>query len=230
MQHNNIKVLLADTQQLFSEGFTAILKKVQNVETHVVAYVTSGQALVDKLVDIDVDMVFMDINFPDIDGVELINSIKNKDKNTRVCIVSSYTDHKLVKKAFLAGADGYFSKSNNSDELSSCLTQLLEGDRFLSEGVYITPPQRQADAPVVTNGGVRKSYYQDKFLIQQKLTKREQEVLSLITKALNNKEIADRLYISHQTVGVHRKNIMRKLGVRNTVNLIRFALDHELIS
>ncbi len=227
--HHKINILLADTQQLFSEGFTAILQKIQGVETNVIGYASSGQELIDAIAGEEVDMVFMDINFPDLDGVELISSIKSQDGTTRVCVVSSYTDHKLVKKAFLAGADGYFSKSNNSDELSSCVTQILEGDRFLSEGVYITPPQRQSDAPVLTNGS-RKSYYQDKFLIQQKLTKREQEVLNLITKALNNKEIADRLYISHQTVGVHRKNIMRKLGVRNTVNLIRFALDHELIS
>ena len=227
--HHKINILLADTQQLFAEGFTAILNNIQGVETNVIGYAASGQELIDAIAEEQIDMIFMDINFPDLDGVELITNIKSQDGKTRVCVVSSYTDHKLVKKAFLAGADGYFSKSNNSDELFSCVTQLLEGDRFLSEGVYITPPQRQGDAPVKTNG-TRKSYFQDKFLIQQKLTKREQEVLNLITKALNNKEIADRLYISHQTVGVHRKNIMRKLGVRNTVNLIRFALDHELIS
>ena len=67
------------------------------------------------------------------------------------------------------------------------------------------------------------------FYCEKKLTRREQEVLELIAKAMNNKEIADQLYISDQTVGVHRKNIMRKLGVRNTVNLIKFAIDHQLV-
>ena len=66
-------------------------------------------------------------------------------------------------------------------------------------------------------------------MIKRKLTSREQEVLALITQAKNNKEIADELYISDQTVGVHRKNIMRKLGVRNTVNLVKFALENQLV-
>ncbi|MEZ5048800.1 MAG: response regulator transcription factor [Saprospiraceae bacterium] len=73
------------------------------------------------------------------------------------------------------------------------------------------------------------SKYEDKFQLRQKLTRREKEILSLITQAKSNKEIAKELFISYQTVGVHRKNIMRKLGVRSTVNLIRYAIDHDLV-
>ena len=96
------------------------------------------------------------------------------------------------------------------------------GNTFLASGLNITPKKN----------GVRKveeNNFEDRFLLKKKLTKREQEVLELITKALNNKEIGERLYISDQTVGVHRKNIMRKLNVRNTVNLIKFAIDHQLV-
>jgi len=98
----------------------------------------------------------------------------------------------------------------------------MSGNTFLATGLEITPKKNgmSSTAP---------QPFEDRFLLRKKLTKREQEVLELITKALNNKEIASQLYISDQTVGVHRKNIMRKLGVRNTVNLIKFAIDHQLV-
>jgi len=219
------KVLVADSQLLSAEGFATLLERSFQEQLDIVNIVNSGFRLFQQMNLTKIDILFMDISFHDMDGMDIINRVKNDYPSTKICVLSAYTDHKIVKKAFLSGTDGFYSKTNNSEELQKCVSDLLAGNTFLSEGLHITPPQRREDE-VEHNG---KKVYQDKFMIQQKLTKREQEVLNLITKALNNKEIADRLYISHQTVGVHRKNIMRKLGVRNTVNLIRFALDHQLI-
>jgi len=107
-------------------------------------------------------------------------------------------------------------------ELTECVNEIMIGNRFLATGLQITP-SKNGDT------GSQAQPFEDRFLLRKKLTRREQEVLELIAKAMNNKEIADQLYISDQTVGVHRKNIMRKLGVRNTVNLIKFAIDHQLV-
>ena len=99
----------------------------------------------------------------------------------------------------------------------------MEDKTYIAPGLHITPPNGKR----LSKG--KKSIYEDRFVIKQKLTPREQEVLELITEAKNNKEIAKELFISDQTVGVHRKNIMRKLGVKNTINLIKFAFENQLV-
>ena len=224
----HLNILVADNQKLFSESFVSLLNSIQGPPMRTLETIADSALILQRVIDLDIDLVFMDLNFSNPDSMEIIASIKSERPNTKVCVLSAYTDHKLVKKAFISGADGFYSKNNSSEEILKCFTELEIGNTFLSDGVYITPPQKVNGTPPIVNGK-KTNLYQDRFLIQQKLTKREQEILLLITKALNNKEIADRLYISHQTVGVHRKNIMRKLNVKNTVNLIRFAIDHQLI-
>jgi len=221
-----ITTIIADSQILFAEGLENVLSNLTGHRVIVIEKVQSAKQLFEKLRLYQADLVFLDINFQDMDGMEIITHLKNEFEATKVCVVSSYTDSKFVKAAFLSGTDGFYSKFNDSEELNQCISEIMIGNTFLSEGLFITPPQKNA-ANGALNG--KRNHMQDRFLLQQKLTKREQEVLSLITQALNNKEIAKELFISHQTVGVHRKNIMRKLGVKNTVNLIRFALDNQLI-
>lgn len=224
-----LNILIADSQRLFSEGFSSLLRNMQGPQINILESITDANDIVQMVVDLDIDVLFMELNFTSPDSMEIISEVKTTNPSTKICVVSSYTDHKLVKKSFLSGADGFYSKKNSSIEILKCFTELELGNTFLSEGVHITPPQKANGEVHVNGNGAKSNHFQDRFLIQQKLTKREQEILQLITKALNNKEIADRLYISHQTVGVHRKNIMRKLNVKNTVNLIRFAIDHQLI-
>jgi len=219
---NTIKTILADAHLLFMEGFQRIIEEVDSLEVSVVAKAESAQNLKETLYQQDGDILFMDLNFYDEDGLSLIPTIKNEFPNLRICVMSAYTDHKFVKEAFQKGADGYYSKYNDHTEIVDCINEIMSGNTFLASGLDITPKK---------NGNSANSAqpFEDRFLLRKKLTKREQEVLELITKALNNKEIASQLYISDQTVGVHRKNIMRKLGVRNTVNLIKFAIDHQLV-
>lgn len=223
----HLNILVADNQKLFSECFISFIKNLQGPPINLIQAIADGEKIIETVLELNIDLIFMDLNFSNPDSMDIIAQIKSQSPNTKVCILSAYTDHKLVKKSFVSGADGFYSKNNGSEEILKCFTELEIGNTFLSDGVFITPPQR-TNGEVAVNGK-RSNHFQDRFLIQQKLTKREQEILLLITKALNNKEIADQLYISHQTVGVHRKNIMRKLNVKNTVNLIRFAIDHQLI-
>jgi DNA-binding NarL/FixJ family response regulator len=217
-----INALLADAHELFMEGFERVLEEIDYPKVKVLGKVTSGTELIDFIEANDVDLIFMELNLLDQDALTMIGEIKSTHKNLRICVVSEYSDHKFVKQAFQNGADGYYSKFNDSGELIECVNEIVIGNRFLAAGLQITPTKngKKSDS---------KHPFEDRFLLKKKLTRREQEVLALITKALNNKEIADTLYISDQTVGVHRKNIMRKLGVRNTVNLIKFAIDHQLV-
>lgn len=219
----SLKVVLADAHKLFIEGFKQLLITQDAHRLEIVGTAYSGEELMSILKRESPDILMMELNFTDHDGLSLLPEIKKEYIQLKVCIVSAYTDHKFVKEAFTKGADGFYSKSNDSDELEDCITDIMGGRRFLASGLQITPRK---------NGHLdsrAKNRFEDRFLLQRKLTKREYEVLELITKAMNNKEIAEKLYISDQTVGVHRKNIMRKLGVRNTVNLIKFAIDNHLV-
>ena len=217
-----INTVLADVHELFLDGFERILEEIDYPKINVVGRAYSASDVLDLLYREDTDLIFMDLNFDDEDGLSLIPKLKGEFPSLRICVLSGYTDHKFVKEAFQSGADGYYSKYNDLSELTQCVNELVMGNTFLASGLNITPKK---------NGASKSSnnYFEDRFLLRKKLTKREQEVLELITKAMNNKEIAEKLYISDQTVGVHRKNIMRKLGVRNTVNLIKFAIDHQLV-
>lgn len=219
---NPINTVLADAHELFMDGFEKIIEDIDYPDLKIVGRASSARSLKDLLYEVPADLLFMELNFYDEDGLSLIPFIKSEFHQLRICILSGYTDHKFVKEAFQNGADGFYSKYNDLGELTECVNEIIIGNTFLATGLEITP----------SKNGISKSKsqpFEDRFLLRKKLTKREQEVLELITKALNNKEIASQLYISDQTVGVHRKNIMRKLGVRNTVNLIKFAIDHQLV-
>lgn len=218
------RLVIADVEKLFTEGITCILNRHPELNISIAGLARSAQDLFELLESQSIDLVFMELNLPDQNGLSIIPQLRKQFPAVKICVMSSYTDYKFVKEALQNGADGYFSKLNGSEELSRCVMDVLDNKTFISKGLHITPPPRRLQNGV--NGGSR---MEDRFLIRQKLTKREHEVLGLIAKAMNNKEIAGELYISDQTVGVHRKNIMRKLGVRNTVNLIKFALDHQLV-
>ncbi|MEL6123289.1 MAG: response regulator transcription factor [Bacteroidota bacterium] len=219
---STVNVILADEQELFMDGFERVIQDLDYPTVKIIGRANTAARLKEILSKVQVDVVFMELNFTDEDGFALIPYIKTEHPGVRVCILSGYTDHKFVKQAFQNGADGFYSKYNDLGELPECVNEVMLGHTFLAAGLQITPRKNGE-----TNN--RAQPFEDRFLLRKKLTRREQEVLELIAKAMNNKEIAEQLYISDQTVGVHRKNIMRKLGVRNTVNLIKFAIDHQLV-
>ncbi|MEE9374694.1 MAG: response regulator transcription factor [Saprospiraceae bacterium] len=219
----SLKVVLADAHSLFLDGFREILINQGAHRLEILGTANSSVELISLLRKMTPDLLMMELNLTDDNGLSILPNIKKEFPDLKICIVSGYTDHKFVKEAFTKGADGYYSKYNDLDEIEDCITDVMGGRRFLTSGLNITPKKNSFST------GIPKNRLEDRFLLQRKLTKREYEVLELITRAMNNKEIAEELYISDQTVGVHRKNIMRKLGVRNTVNLIKFAIDNQLV-
>jgi DNA-binding NarL/FixJ family response regulator len=218
-----IKTIIADKQTMFIEGIMSIMNTQKPQLIDIVEIVESGRGLIDYLETGIVECVIMDLNLVDLDGLEVIPQIRSKYKDIKICVLTDYGDYKFVKEALMKGADGYILKSNSVDDLENCIINIFNDKTYIAPGLHITPPR------MAVNIESTKSIYEDRFMIRRKLTNREQEILSLIAQAKNNREIAEELYISDQTVGVHRKNIMRKLGVRNTVNLIKFALENQLV-
>ena len=220
-----LRTVIADEQKLFLEGLRLLLASIKDPVFNIVNHALSGKDLINILKEMTVDLVFLDLNLSEMDGFVLIEQLKKESPRTLVCVLTNYRDPKYVKESFQKGADGYFLKTGDSIELIECVESMSRGERYLTKGLFITPPKMTGEVKVEEE----KEKYEDNFMLKQKLTKREQEVLGLIVDAKNNRQIAQELFISDQTVGVHRKNIMRKLGVKNTISLIKFALEHSLI-
>lgn len=221
-----IRTVIVDGHYLVAQGVAELLKPNLDFHLNLQGIFTNAEEFRRFLKADEIDLVIMEIALPDEDGLKLIPELRKRNKDLKIMVLSSYSASKFVKKALQSGADGYLCKTNNANELAEGIYEILNDRTFVGNGLYITPP---AKSKKMINGFISNGSYNDRFLIQKRLTKREQEILNLITQAKNNKEIATELYISDQTVGVHRKNIMRKLGVKNTVNLIKFAIEYQLV-
>ncbi len=219
-----INSVLVDVQKLFKVGLQSFFNSNNMLDINILGSEETSEGLMLFLhKNLDTDLVILDLNLPDEDGLELIPQIRKQFKNIKILVLTSYGDYKFVGQALKNGADGYLLKSNSEEDLIDAIEEVMSGNTYLAPGLHITPPNGKKMI------SLKKSTYEDRFVIKQKLTTREHEVLELITQAKNNKEIAKELFISDQTVGVHRKNIMRKLGVRNTINLIKFAMENQLV-
>jgi DNA-binding NarL/FixJ family response regulator len=221
-----IKIVIADDHQLFIAGLRTLLNyETEDVSFQVVGVANDGDQAIDLLRRHNPDVLILDLNMPDRDGLDILVTVREQFPKLRILTLTMYDDTKIVKAAFKAGVDGYALKTIARDELINAINEVLTGRTYFGEGVRLNDPiemigkvQPKKDDP-----------YEDRFIKKYNLTKRELEILRLITLALSNKEIAKELYISDQTVSVHRKNIMRKLGVNNTAGLIKVAYDNSLI-
>jgi len=218
-----IRVIIADDHQLFIEGIKTILTRAQDPHKfEIIGEAHSGVELL-KLLKKDVpELLLLDLNMPERDGLSVLKDVKKDYKDIRVLALTMYDEVKLVRTAFNEDVDGYILKSTGKLELLEAIAEIMDGGRFFGEGVRIHIAPDEFVEKI-------RGQFDDKFVQKYNLTKREIEILKLITQAMSNKEIAKELYISDQTVSVHRKNIMRKLNVSNTAALIKLAYDNSLV-
>ena len=216
---NIIKTIIADDHPIFLKGLSDTLSHYKKLPLKILGQFTSGKAVLNVLQMESVDLLILDLNLEDIDGLELIKKIGNKHTSLAILVLSRYEDPKMIKSALQMGAHAYLLKSGEPQELFDAIHAILEQRTFTGKGVRLNASR---------NGNAPKSF-EDKFIKKYYLTKREIQILRLITQAKSNKEIAQELFISDQTVGVHRKNIMRKIGVSNTAGLIKTAYDYCLV-
>ena len=217
---NRLRLAIADDHQLYAEALETMLRSSQEPQIDVVGTFHNGADLLDFMESNPLDVVLLDLNMPIVDGLTALPQIKSHYPRTRVVVVTMYDDAKFIKQVMNKfRGDAYFLKTNPFSELLEAISTVLQGDIFLSAGLKVFPKD------IVDNGD---QYYEDEFQLRHRLTPRETQILQMISLAKSNKEIAEELFISDQTVMVHRKNIMRKLNLSNTAGLIKFALDHDL--
>lgn len=222
-----IKTILADEHCIFIEGLKSILQKSEKYAFDVVSTASNGEELLHLIRRKPADLLILDLNLSEIDGLEIIHTIQRERIPLRVLVLTVYDDPKFVKSAFKNGAHGYILKDKSMEEFFVALQKVLtEQEPYLGEGVQLS----ENSAPRSVIGKQQTDFHlEDRFIKKYNLTKRELEILRLITHAMSNKQIARELYISDQTVSVHRKNIMRKLGVSNAAGLIKVAYDFSLV-
>lgn len=215
-----IRTVIADDHPIFVSGLRQVLQFYPHGRIQIVGTTGSGKDLIPLLTATRPDLLMLDLNLEDLDGLQVLSKISSIRGTTRIVALTMYDDPKLVKKAFKSGVDGYCLKSNNIEEVYSAITEVRRGETYMGTDVLLTSVGNRFKQPAI---------FKDRFIKRYHLTKREVEVLNLIAEALSNKQIGKELYISDQTVSVHRKNIMRKLGVSNTAALIKMAYDFRLV-
>jgi DNA-binding NarL/FixJ family response regulator len=217
-----VRAIIADNQIMFSEGLQSLLKESKNTTVKVIGIATSKEEL-EELLIFPFEMVIINPSLYNHEDFSWINELRKVKPNLKFVILTEIFNHKIIKSAFVNGADGYVLKSNHPVELYQCIDRVMEGHTFMAEGLTVTPEYRAKGNPEP------KLKFDERFAYKQKLTRREREILSLIVQCKNNKDIAKELFISDQTASVHRKSIMKKFGVNTTNALIKFTIENQII-
>ncbi len=216
-----IKVALVDDHEILVETLQQSLATQSEIEITITA--NNGKELMEALKNQEAEVVLLDINMPEMDGLETIKLLKHDYPKINTIILSTLDEIKLVRKMLKLGAMGYVLKNTSYNELVSAIKAVHKGD------YYFTPAVQKAliikDKPEKKER--RKAYSQDGH--HGSLTKRELEIIKLIAEEYTGAEIAEHLFISKNTVETHRKNMVQKLGVKNIVGLVKYAIKHGLV-
>lgn len=221
-------ILLADEHELFLEGIQNLLENSEDQGYTIAAKVRSGKELISIVENNIFDALIFEVNFVDIEPEDLITQIKRLNKNIKLFVLSAYGDMKLVKTCFRLGVDGYLLKSSGFEALKDGLNSIFRDNIYIGENLKVAPEIHQDRSD---NNKLQKKKMMpiDRFQIRTKLTQREKEILHYIYQEKSNKRIGGELYISEHTVGVHRKHIMKKIGVTTTNHLINFVKEFEIL-
>lgn len=213
-----LKIALADDHVLFRKAFVSLLEMEDDFE--VVLEAGNGLELIQRIAGKEVDIVLMDMEMPTMDGLEATEKLQASNPEIKVVIVSSHDEDEVILQAVEKGAKGYLLKDADPDDV-------LEAIRSIHQNGFYFQPHVSS---LLLKGIVQKELFQTKFDPKEILTPREKEVLQLIFEEKTTAEIAEALFLSPRTVEGYRKNMLDKVGVRNSVGLILFGLKSELLS
>jgi len=209
------EIIIIDDHKIFGEGFCYLL---ENNNYRVKRVFQSPKNALNYLKDNLIDIVFCDINMPEINGIDLIKKIKKTNSECKVIMISMYTEKNIIKKAIKNSADGYLTKNCSIKDIKTAIS-----DSYSTKKKFISNNNNN------NNNNNNDNDDNDSFSLKFKLTKREKEIISHILKEKSNADIGELLQISKRTVETHRKNIMLKLDVKNSIGIAVKALKYELV-
>ena len=216
---NKKSILIIDDHPLFREGLKAIIGRDAHFD--VIGEAGNAREGLRMAKKFQPDLVLLDISLPDQNGIQLTREIRTLLPNTRILIVSMHSKIDYIAEAFQAGATGYVVKESAAERLLKGLEYVLRGDYFLDSSVSQQVVKKLMESPARDEKISDAAY--------GTLSPREQEVMRLLAEGLSRKKIAEKLFISPKTVENHRTNIMNKLGLHSTMDLIRYSAKLGLI-
>lgn len=212
---SKINVLLADDHQLFLDGLKLILK--QNRQLNIVAEAASGGEALELLPNTAVDLIITDLGMPGMKGIDLVKHLKAQYPHIKLIVVTMHHEPEIISEIMYAEAEGYILKNSGKNTILQAVENVINGKTHYDEEVtklFIENVKQEKKATAAL----------------KPLTARELEVLKLIIEEFTSKEIAEKLFISKQTVDTHRLNLMQKTGAHTTIGLIKYAIRTGLAS
>ncbi len=210
-----IQILLVDDHKMFLEGLLALLNENKSIQ--VVATAHNGMEAMKILQqNKKIQLVITDISMPILNGFELTKKIKKKYPSVKIIILSMHKQSDMIHKLIQKEIDGYLLKNADVSELDHAIRKVISGEKFF--------------APSIMNSYMNSLFSPSKIKKSEiKLSKREKEIVKLIANEYTNQEIAEKLFLSPYTVETHRKNILRKIGAKNTAGIVKYAIQHNIL-
>jgi len=210
-----IKIIIVDDHTLIRTGLRTTLLPAPNIE--ITGEADCGAALFRLLSTTETDLILLDINLPDMKGVDIVRRLHSDYPNVKILAISAENDSKTVETMVNAGINGFISKQKaDAHELTEAIYAVMSGTEYFGRDI----------AAVIFDIYLAKKKTIE---VTSEFTEREKEIITLCSKGLIYKEIADRLNISINTVNTHRKNIFQKLGINNTMEMVQYALKNGII-
>ncbi len=211
----DVKVLIVDDHPIFRDGLFTFLNSLPNVT--VVAEASDGEQAIQKIKTNKIDLVFMDIRMPKMNGIESTRKIRAKYPHIKIIALTMFSEKEYFDQMIYAGIDGFLLKNTEHSDLLNAIDAVRRGRNYyqpeLLKKIYGKSSVEVADVKKTTN-----------------LTRRENDVLQLICKGLSNQEIADELFISQRTVQGHRANLISKTKSKNSIDLVMYAVKNKLFT
>ena len=213
-----LRILVADDHQLFRNGVRALLQSHANWE--ICGEASTGFEAVAQAKELLPDVVILDIGMPDLNGADAARRIRMASNNTEILILSVHYSDQLIREIIDAGANGYVLKTDSDRDLLIAIEALARHKQF-----FTSKATEVIESETSSSGAAKKSPQP----FRDRVTSREREIIQLLCEGKKNKEIASLLSISIKTVETHRSNVMRKLEVHNTSELVRYAVRNQII-
>jgi len=231
MHSIKVDILLVDDHSLVRDGIRSLLEEETGLE--VVGEASNGLEALDKVQELQPDLMIIDIRMPEMTGIEAVYKLNSKPTKTRAIMLSMHDSEEYILQSVQAGASGYLLKDASKEEFLKAVYTVSDGGKYFSGDVSsILVDNLMGGTPLATKKALSDipnatTEYRTNNVFD--LTKREQQVLTLVVSGLSNKEIATQLAISKRTTEVHRFNLMKKMKVKNILDLTKKAREHHLI-
>ncbi|HQD13687.1 MAG: response regulator transcription factor [Chitinophagales bacterium] len=218
MQH--INVFVVDDHQIFLDGIVSLLDDEPNIRITGTAH--NGKQALERLKNVSADVVLMDINMPEMDGIEATKKLKISHPDIKVLMLTMHSEPRFIKECLEIGAKGYVMKNISKDDLLKAIETVYQDKSYLDQ-------DSQEKLINSISGGSEEEDDRNYDELAAQITQRELEILQLIALGLTSQDIANKLFISKNTVETHRKNMLAKLNVNNTAALLKIAYKKGLV-